>query len=167
MALSADVLGTDDAGHTTWRLSPGQASGTLTAVSDFPTGTWVAEYMPSPLQLSTRGWADWKFMGRGPSATLVEGPHDAHLEGHGPKGYDVDYRVDCAIKDGVSNCTAVGVGPDFTATLLMAEETVNVVAVQVANSASSKNAAKGPRMVGSSLLVATGAMVMGIVLCTA
>ena len=60
-------------------------------------------YAFSPL--ITRGWANSKFIGRGPSATLVEGPHDAHLEWHGPTGYDVDYRVDCAIKDGVSDCT--------------------------------------------------------------
>lgn len=29
-AISADVLGTDDSGHTTWRLQPGVPSGTFT-----------------------------------------------------------------------------------------------------------------------------------------
>ena len=38
VAMSADVLGTDGAGRTTWRLSPGQPSGTLSVV-DFPVGT--------------------------------------------------------------------------------------------------------------------------------
>ena len=103
------------------------------------------------------------------AATLVEGASDAHLELPGTVDIDTPIvaHIDCAIQDGVSNCTAVGVGASVTTTLFTAEETVNAFAVQVANSASSKNAAKGPRMVGSSLLVATGAMVMGIVLCTA
>ncbi|RPD60820.1 hypothetical protein L226DRAFT_611376 [Lentinus tigrinus ALCF2SS1-7] len=40
VAISADVLGTDGAGRTTWRISPGQPSGTLPVV-DFPAATIV------------------------------------------------------------------------------------------------------------------------------
>ncbi|RDX43642.1 hypothetical protein OH76DRAFT_1487677 [Lentinus brumalis] len=39
VAMSADILGVDGS-HTTWRLSPGQASGTLSS-ADFPAATLV------------------------------------------------------------------------------------------------------------------------------
>ncbi|KAI0744776.1 hypothetical protein C8Q76DRAFT_12601 [Earliella scabrosa] len=40
VAVSADFLGTDAEGHTTWRLAPGEASGTLSPAS-MPTATIV------------------------------------------------------------------------------------------------------------------------------
>ena len=46
-AFSADVLGTDGAGRTTWRLSPGQPSGTLPVIN-FPVGTYTrSPFSPS------------------------------------------------------------------------------------------------------------------------
>ncbi|KAI0696406.1 hypothetical protein C8T65DRAFT_698428 [Cerioporus squamosus] len=107
VAISADVLGTDGS-QTTWRISPGQPSGTLSG-------------LPFPV------------------ATLAEGPDSVHAieDEDGVHG-----QVDCGIKDGMADCTAVISASGTATTFALSTETVQVTGIP-------KNGASG--MVGSTL----------------
>ncbi|KAI9435178.1 hypothetical protein H4582DRAFT_1973411 [Lactarius indigo] len=72
--LSAAELGTDGQGRTTWEIVPGSPTGTFTEVD---------------------------FVG---TATLVEGPNDAHLVyNNAPLSVTLD--IQCGINNGIAACT--------------------------------------------------------------
>jgi len=80
--LSAANVGEDGQGRTTWELVPGALTGT---------------------------WEEPAFVG---TATLVEGPNDAHLSFENSL-LSVSLDISCAIVGGVASCTA-GEGYDST-----------------------------------------------------
>ncbi|CDO69986.1 hypothetical protein BN946_scf184836.g60 [Trametes cinnabarina] len=78
-AVTADIEGVDASGHTTWRIGPGVPSGTFTE-----DGGMVFA-----------------------SATLVEGPTDAHFVEADPM-ISVALTEDCGISGGIAVCTMAG-----------------------------------------------------------
>ncbi|TBU35580.1 hypothetical protein BD311DRAFT_707685 [Dichomitus squalens] len=76
-AITADEVGTDASGHTTWVIGPGVTSGT---------------YEDAPGIIG--------------SATLVAGASDAHLVWNDPVD-SLFLSEDCAINGGIAVCTAV------------------------------------------------------------
>ncbi|KAI1794725.1 hypothetical protein LXA43DRAFT_996324 [Ganoderma leucocontextum] len=76
-AITADNIGTDGSGHTTWRLGPGVTSGTY-------------EDPPGIVH----------------SATLVAGATDAHLVYDDPT-LSLSLSEDCAVNSGLAVCTVV------------------------------------------------------------
>ena len=143
--MSADILGTDDAGRTTWRLSPGQPSGTLSVV-DFPVGKH---------SLRTNTLSRLTIINLFGTATLVEGPNDVHS--FQDKG-DFVVSDDCTIKDGVAACSAL-VSSSAGIETILSTETVSAKAFEVQVTGIPKNSAS--RMVGSASL-AVPVLVMGV-----
>ncbi|KAJ8472944.1 hypothetical protein ONZ51_g8186 [Trametes cubensis] len=89
--ITADIEGVDNSGHTTWRIGPGVASGTLTEDSGLFT-----------------------------SATLVAGATDAHLvENDSVLSFAI--TIDCGLNSGIAACTAVGSAADIVSTATTTE----------------------------------------------
>ncbi|KAI0334143.1 hypothetical protein GY45DRAFT_1367675 [Cubamyces sp. BRFM 1775] len=89
--ITADIEGVDDSGHTTWRLGPGVASGTLTDDSGLFT-----------------------------SATLVAGATDAHLIENDPS-LSFAITIDCGLNSGIAACTAIGSAAGIVSTVTTTE----------------------------------------------
>ncbi|KAI0048167.1 hypothetical protein FA95DRAFT_1605494 [Auriscalpium vulgare] len=73
--LSAVNLGVDAAGRTTWAIAPGALTGT---------------------------WQEAAFYG---TATLVEGPNDAHVS-YANTDLSLSFDIECGLQNGVAACTA-------------------------------------------------------------
>ncbi|KAH9887080.1 hypothetical protein C8Q73DRAFT_795104 [Cubamyces lactineus] len=89
--ITADIEGVDNSGHTTWRIGPGVASGSLTEDSGLFT-----------------------------SATLVAGATDAHLIENDPS-LSFAITIDCVLNSGIAACTAVGSAAGIVSTATTTE----------------------------------------------
>ncbi|KAI0351655.1 hypothetical protein OH77DRAFT_1523989 [Trametes cingulata] len=106
-AVTADIEGVDESGHTTWRMGHGVPSGSFTDDPGF-----------TPL----------------PSGTVIEGSTDVQFNQIATgSGYTLSVGGDCGINDGVALCTIVASGPHTLFTTTRAE-TITPIEVQVASS---------------------------------
>ncbi|PIL24339.1 hypothetical protein GSI_14092 [Ganoderma sinense ZZ0214-1] len=96
-AITANNVGTDASGHTTWVIGPGVTSGT---------------YEDAP--------------GIEHSATLVAGATDAHLVYNDPVA-SVSLSEDCAINGGLAVCTAVAAVEGSVESLVVTETATGFV----------------------------------------
>ncbi|KAN0135129.1 hypothetical protein V8E53_007020 [Lactarius tabidus] len=116
--LSVGDLGTDGQGRTTWEIVPGSLTGTFTEPA---------------------------FIG---TATLVEGPNDAHLVYNNPE-ISVTLDIQCGINNGNAACTGIG-GFEEVTTVVSPTQPVEPFVVQ----------GGGPLTVSSSQATPSGSSVL-------
>ncbi|KAI0370900.1 hypothetical protein BV20DRAFT_965976 [Pilatotrama ljubarskyi] len=117
-AITADIEGVDESGHTTWRMGQGVPSGSFTQEPLFP-----------PM----------------PSGTVILGSTDAHFIQIGTaNGYTASVSGDCGLSGGrLAVCTIVASAPYTTFTTVKVEAITPIevqLAASVAASATSTSA---------------------------
>ena len=135
-AITADVLGTDSEGRTTWRLAQGTPSGTLSPAGPAFTGECSrsmyqeAAYLLAPVLTPAV------------TATMVAGPKDVHFVEPDDLGLNVTINEDCGIDDDgkVAVCTVSASGASkvgtFTTSVVPFEVQVGATTVPAATTTS-------------------------------
>lgn len=120
--VSVDVVGVDSNGRTTWRIQPGQQTGTIPPAPIPLTGKFVtpkSSLVPTkdvrphhglvggllgafPAYIITKGWiTDFNSRFLSHIATMVQGPSDAVVYASIP---ELEISISCAINSGVADC---------------------------------------------------------------